>query len=319
MANLFDQNKRIIKAIAPGLIPRIEAIPEDAEGIRCFPSRTGSLTCQAKNRSGRWATLHSTMNPEKEGDLVFKRIESAGDGIVVLLGIGLGYPLLGLMGRHDLKKRTMIIVESDLTVLKKGLESFDWSAFSDVNDMHFLVEEPVEAVLKTITKIRMRKGFQDLILIPHASSVRRDPGFYTPLLHELDLLKHSPFKTQRNVRSLPDGRLTVLILDANYFLIHECVKALETLGHRVVRIPVYQKGLIERILGCVAREKPDFLLSINHLGFDEEGKMTELLGSLGLPFAVWYVDSPTFIVLNRRGNVSPYGVLFSGSGPILIR
>lgn len=310
MANLFDQNKKVIKAIAPGLISRIEALSEYADGLRCFPSRTGSPTCKAKNRDGRWVTLHSTMNPEKEGDLVFKKIESAGDGIVVLLGIGLGYPLLGLLARHDLRKRTMIIVESDLGLFKKGLESCDWSVLSDANDVHLLVEEPVEAVLKTITQIRMKRGFQDLILIPHASSVRRDPEFFTPLLHELDLLKHSPFKPRPKVPSLAHGPLTVLILDADYFLIPECVKALKTLGHRVVEVPTHQEGLIERILGCVAREKPDFLLSINHLGFDEEGRMTELLESLGLPFAVWYVDSPTFIVLNGRDNVSPHGALF---------
>jgi spore maturation protein CgeB len=64
--------------------------------------------------------------------------------------------------------------------------------------------------------------------------------------------------------------------------------------------------LIEKILNC----KPDFLLIINHLGFDEEGVLTSFFESIEMPVASWFVDSPNLIVKAFENNVSPYVSLF---------
>jgi len=51
-------------------------------------------------------------------------------------------------------------------------------------------------------------------------------------------------------------------------------------------------------------------MAINHLGFDEDGKLTGLLTELKVPFASWYVDSPTYILYGGEVNCSPYCTLF---------
>jgi spore maturation protein CgeB len=174
----------------------------------------------------------------------------------------------------------------------------------------FMIGERKDVVLKTVARIRMKKGFQSLLVLTHQPSIRRDPAFYDPVIAELRLHEASSLSSKLQYRRLKAKTLTVLVLDSEYFLIRECVKTLEKLGHKVVTVPVKKDGVVETMLVRVATEKPDFLLSVNHLGFDQEGKLAELLEAMRLPFAVWYVDSPTFIIKTSKSNVSSYCAMF---------
>ncbi len=307
---IFENNRTAIRKQSPELVRKLDRVPERRQGIKLFPSRKGPVTCQVLSRKGRWVTLHSTVNPQDESMRIVERLGVAKEGIPVLVGIGLGYPLLALMNSTDLEGHTVVLVEQDLYLFKKAMELFDWTPLFQKADLHLLIDEEIEQILNTITKIRMKGGFQNLILIPHGPSLRRDPDFYGPLLDQLRLIEASSFRGRSNLRPFIRDHLNVLVLDSSYFLIKECIKALEGLGHRVLRVPVCDDRLVETILRHVAQDRPDFLLAVNHLGFDEEGKLTELLGDLNLPFVIWYVDSPTFIIRNFRENVSPNCMLF---------
>ena len=65
-------------------------------------------------------------------------------------------------------------------------------------------------------------------------------------------------------------------------------------------------GLIRNIVEF----KPDFILTINHLGFDRDGVLTEFLSRIKMPFASWYVDSPLLIIRHYAQNRSPWGAVF---------
>jgi spore maturation protein CgeB len=118
---------------------------------------------------------------------------------------------------------------------------------------------------------------------------------------------------------LREAPFRVVLLDSGYLIVKECRKGLEKLGHRVFPIAP-GPDFIKRLLTLLVEVRPDFLLSINHLGFDEEGKLTELLTELRIPFASWYVDSPTYILYGGEKNISPYCTVFcwerSYLGPI---
>jgi spore maturation protein CgeB len=108
---------------------------------------------------------------------------------------------------------------------------------------------------------------------------------------------------------LKEPPFSVVIIDSGYLTVRECRKGLEKLGHRVFTIAP-GPDFIRRLLNLLVEARPDFLLAINHLGFDEEGKLTELLTELKLPFASWYVDSPTYILYDSGVNCSPWCALF---------
>ena len=48
--------------------------------------------------------------------------------------------------------------------------------------------------------------------------------------------------------------------------------------------------------------RPDFVLSINHLGLDTQGVLAGLLSSMNLPLASWFVDSPTLVLGSSAGH-----------------
>jgi spore maturation protein CgeB len=110
-------------------------------------------------------------------------------------------------------------------------------------------------------------------------------------------------------QKLKEPPFRVLLLDSGYHTVRECRKGLEKLGHSVFTISP-GPDFIRRLLNLLVEARPDFLLAINHLGFDEEGKLTELLTELKIPFASWYVDSPTYILYHGGVNCSPWCAIF---------
>jgi spore maturation protein CgeB len=70
------------------------------------------------------------------------------------------------------------------------------------------------------------------------------------------------------------------------------------------------KRILDVYKNAIRSARPDFVLTVNHLGFDHEGMVTGLLNSLSLPFASWYVDSPHLILRHYVNNISPYLTIF---------
>jgi spore maturation protein CgeB len=115
-------------------------------------------------------------------------------------------------------------------------------------------------------------------------------------------------------RKLKEDKLKIAVIDFNYFLNREVIRALKSLGHEIIEIRGRKdesaRDILERMMLAIAKYKPDFLLTINHLGFDEEGLFTSFIDSIELPVAVWYVDSPDIIIKSFGKNVSPYVSIF---------
>ena len=108
---------------------------------------------------------------------------------------------------------------------------------------------------------------------------------------------------------LQDESLCALVLDSGYYLVREISQGLKRLGHRVcsVRLKSREYGSAEVMQDIVSRIRecrPDFLLTVNHLGFDVKGVLTGFLSSVRLPVASWFVDSPMLILPGGPGNVS---------------
>jgi spore maturation protein CgeB len=68
---------------------------------------------------------------------------------------------------------------------------------------------------------------------------------------------------------------------------------------------------VERLLAAALEFKPDFVLTVNHLGVDREGVLQGLLDRLSLPLASWFVDSPHLILYRYAGLVGGRTAIFS--------
>lgn len=107
----------------------------------------------------------------------------------------------------------------------------------------------------------------------------------------------------------------VLLVSLKHLLISEIYSALKRLGHECEFLSIpgneLNRGYVETMFTeSIKAFKPDFVLTINHLGFDHEGFVTDLLTRYKVPFASWYVDSPHLIIRHYAENRSPYLSLF---------
>jgi spore maturation protein CgeB len=107
----------------------------------------------------------------------------------------------------------------------------------------------------------------------------------------------------------------VLLVSLKHLLLSEISGALDRLGHQYL-VFLLEKEKTDRLwversfTQALAGFKPDFVLTVNHMGFDHQGVVTGLLSRFRIPFASWYVDSPYLIIRHHRENHSPYLTLF---------
>ena len=110
-------------------------------------------------------------------------------------------------------------------------------------------------------------------------------------------------------------KLRVLLIGLGHLLQREIRNSLNRLGHDCRLLTIGGEELnrseVEWTFGeAIKHFRPDFVLTINHSGFDHEGVITGLLTRYRVPFASWYVDSPHLIVRHYAENRSPYLTLF---------
>ncbi|MDY6823413.1 MAG: glycosyltransferase [Thermodesulfobacteriota bacterium] len=99
---------------------------------------------------------------------------------------------------------------------------------------------------------------------------------------------------------------TILLVSTKDLLLPEIQNAADRLGYacQTLRISdsTMDAGKVYRMfVHAIKTIRPDFVLTVNHLGLDREGLIVKLLEQCRLPFASWCVDSP-HLILNQYAN-----------------
>jgi spore maturation protein CgeB len=271
-------------------------------------TKNGRCTLRVTGEDGSVKTVHSLYDPEAEAKAIVNDFHYNGKGILVVLGLGLGYHVAELVNRFP--DAGIIVVEADPGIyeLAKG------NGFTVEDKTKLIIGSSPEAALKEISGYQTKDGLKPVSIFSLSSVVSAFPSYYQPLLLSLkktvsvrlwDRLKYPKFRGNTN---------KVLLIDSGYFLIKEVEKALTFLDHEVTKVPVKKgdKGevLLSSLIDAVLHFRPDFILTINHLGFDEDGVLTSFFRSIEMPVASWYVDSPRLIIKEFEKNVSPYVSIF---------
>lgn len=93
----------------------------------------------------------------------------------------------------------------------------------------------------------------------------------------------------------------ILLLTSQYFLIGELQAACARLGVEHLLLDFGTKemdvdGFVSKMLATLTTFRPDFVLTVNHLGVDREGVLAALLDQFNIPLASWFVDNPHLIL-----------------------
>lgn len=112
------------------------------------------------------------------------------------------------------------------------------------------------------------------------------------------------------------GQTRILVFDTGYLVVGDLFEGAEDLGWAVLKIPTQAEGVaggefVGRLLKSILFHKPDFLVTVNHLGFDEQGTLSALLAEYKIPVASWFVDHPMPILGPVGENTSAFLQVFS--------
>jgi spore maturation protein CgeB len=93
----------------------------------------------------------------------------------------------------------------------------------------------------------------------------------------------------------------VLLVAHDYLLMPEVRRGLAAFGAEVAEVPFVADAarFVPALLEGVSAFRPDFLLTLNHVGFDADGKVLGLLSRLGVPAASWFVDRHELFLAGR--------------------
>ncbi len=244
--------------------------------------------------------VHSAFDPEQEARRLCDTLPLHDAPLLVIIGGGLGYLA---RAAASLKLAGIVTLEPTDDQL---------AALRDPNTAGILLQGEAETLLGELMRLRLEMQHPDIVVVHNPAYHQVWPEWSAVLLSELPPGRmNSLFRHSRN--SGPWQGKRVLVLQSGYFLLRECITAFRenecevyelpldpagasispSLDHRGVRVSA---DFLERLLEAIETFKPEFVFCVNHIGFDRQGRLLDLLDSLRLPLAVWYVDSPAYIL-----------------------
>jgi spore maturation protein CgeB len=249
--------------------------------LHLFKAQSGFISAKLIHQDGHILHLHSLVRPEEESNY-FNSISIWGEK-VVLLGTGLGYHLGNL--------RSMC--SKEVLIVDYYQECVDFCKSEMLKDLKTVVSvsSQTQDISGTIRRF-IGDGF-GVQVIKHPVSYRANRAFFE------EIQNLSFCEKRKNVSAAK-----VLILSGNFFLQEELKNACLHDGLQTVLFnPKEFEGILDyesSLQKILQKEIPDFVISVNMLGFDGCGILSDLTNRHSIPVAVWFVDDPRPILLHQQ-------------------
>ncbi|MDR2669194.1 MAG: glycosyltransferase [Desulfovibrio sp.] len=234
----------------------------------------------------------------------------------VLIGAGSGIALAEIAARLESAYGTSFT----LAVVDKEDDIMEYSRvkerFARYTGIVWIGEADADAGIKALTRLQTERDGRPFYPLLNPLYLRLDRDYYTRIHKTCAAGARADF--WRNARSVrfasPETR--ILLLSSKYFLMGEILSACKRLRvpHSFLQVPEGEFGkneFVEQFLSAVVEFKPDFVFTINHLGVDREGILTDLLEKLRLPLASWFVDNPHLILSLFSRLANPWITVFT--------
>jgi spore maturation protein CgeB len=314
MSALLAKNLAVLAGKNPEAAARVQAAGQGPAGYSVAQAANGQPTLTVRDPEGRTVSIHSRRDPGREAAGLAQKLSEQVKNPIVLLGIGLGYPLTAVAEKIP-ADAPLVVIEPDAGLFRLALEHLDLTDVLARPDTHWLIGAQDAVVKDVVTRLQIRANLAPITLLVWRPLVRALTKNYAGLAESLEAMSRGTLKKRLDYPRLDRPQCRVLILNSKYYLLPEIQHALDALGHehRLILIrdkEVSSDELIRDLLRLTAEFQPDFLLTINHLGFDREGILTRFLETIELPFASWYVDSPTLILSHYHHNLTDLGAIF---------
>ncbi len=217
----------------------------------------------------------------------------------VFLGLGFCYAIEQLLENTDETLPVCIIDKEDFIHIAEYNEIVT-KILS--NPRVFLIQEK-DNRKALIALTAWQKGHKDLPLFPLVNSqyLRLDSAYYKDMYEKLQASFKFDFWSKVRKKRFQTDKPKILLITSKYFLMGELVNACKNSGieHKLLILEdesMLQESFVRTLLEAVTQFQPDCVLTMNHLGVDREGVLTDLLARLELPLMSWFVDNPHLVL-----------------------
>ncbi len=311
--NFCEQNLTICKKYHPYLniaIPRTQT----ESRVILLNAKQGEPVFGYKLNENNIRHFHSLFDPVSEAEKWADESVIHENSLIIILGAGFFFHILALLKRIPVSA-TLIIVEKDGEILLNALGSLNLANVLCRENLFIHTGGlPADAV-NFISKIQLNTKYSSISLLEHAPSIQTFPDYYKTITGAINTAGKLNIYDRLRYKKFTQDDVKVLLLTTKYFLMGEIISAMERQGIKYRLITIMQDELgstdfIEQIIKNILDFRPDFLLTINHLGLDREGVLSRFLEKIEMPFASWYVDNPNLIIRQYKNNISPYCTMF---------
>ena len=273
----------------------------------------GELRDVIIRRNGKDTPLLGPAGAKRENDVAEAFLASQAqteNQLTILLGGGLGHCLKSLLAGTT-GPVAVVDKETNIQRITRLQESFGQDP-----RLHWITAPTSQEAVAEVTRLQQNLGNPPLAVCTLPQYQRLDRAYYQEVKSTLEAGARFDFWDRAVYPKFKDAAPRLLLITSRYFLMGEVVEACQSLNlpHCLLHIENDEMGqaeFVENLLKAVLEFKPDFALTINHLGVDREGIFTELLERLQLPLASWFVDNPHLILFQYAGLKSPWLSIFT--------
>ena len=227
----------------------------------------------------------------------------------VLVGSGLGHALRDVLERFP---GPVAVVDKECALLELTCVR----TLIDDPRITWITSPDTQEALKQLTQWQVAHGGKTFLPLVHPFYARLDAPWYKTLRVALEASAKANFWDRAIQARFKNKEPRILLITSKYFLVGELAAACKRLGypHHLLILEdeeIAGSAFVENLLSAVIDFHPDCVLTMNHLGVDREGVLTDLLARLKLPLGSWFVDNPQLILHLYNHLVSPWTTIFT--------
>ena len=292
-----------------------KTLPDSARAkARSILSKAGTPTLEYAVDENKKRLFHSWYNPVKEAKQWATNVPLNKDFILVVLGGGLFYHVKALLERIP-DSWPVVVVERDEEIFHAAMKTVDLAPMFCRRNLTLCVGDCAGDVIRAIKEIGRSMSRSPVLFFRHPPSIQTFPDYYRSILNAFQRTNEVNSHNGLKYKKFAGNETTALLLTTSYFLMGDIIQAMERSGLRYRLVTIEQEELdcetYLQSLGKHIREiKPDFVLTLNHLGLDREGMVAQFFNDIEMPFASWYVDNPHLSITQYAKSSSPYCGLF---------
>jgi len=189
--NHLDRNLALLACRQPDLADLLRATP--LRRVQLHLARNGMPIASYLRSATDAVPLHSRYDPLREARRTLQETAAAKSEYFILLGFGLGYGLEALLESTAGRDVHVFVIESDLEILRAGMEARDLHTCLSRPHLHFAWPVTGEALARQWQKFFDPVRAQESVYLTHAPSLSIDPALFKSAVEIIRARTHQIF------------------------------------------------------------------------------------------------------------------------------